>query len=225
VIVACVLWKGDFRTRTYDVNWVYNLKDMVDRHIKIPYDFVCFTNEEKQMPGISKIQISDNLKGWWAKMNIFNPNSLPKYEKVLFLDLDILILKPLTPIIEFFKSSDHLIFAPDMGACPSPKTICKYNSGVIMFKSGVMAIDDIYLKFITEKEKWMERFRGDQDYLGHITGRLPTFPKDWFIKIRNIKNASYENIPKESKIVFMNPIKNDKASEKYPWINDYWNRY
>ncbi len=222
MIVACVLWKGNFRTRTYDESWVYNLKQMVEKTLDIPFDFVCFTNSNIRMDNIQTIKIDNNLRGWWYKMNIFNPIYLSKGETVLYLDLDLLILSSLISFVNYFKESDYLMLAPDMGAVKTKQTVCRYNSSVIMFKTGVQAINDLFIKFITKHEYWEERFRGDQDFIGHHVGMLSTFPKKWFTKIRTIKNCSYENIKKDTKIILMNPLKNDKASIKHKWIKECW---
>lgn len=95
ITVACVLKSGG----VYDQEWVYKLFDMVHRHTSIPFRAVCLTDTELDNTLVERIPLTDDLEGWWSKVELFK---LPG--PVVYLDLDTVIrgdidrlLEPLTP--------------------------------------------------------------------------------------------------------------------------------
>jgi len=219
MIVTCVLWSGNFRTRTYDKKWVVNLERMCRKHIPFSFEFVCFTNIP-DFRACKTIPINNDAPGWWAKMNSFKFSNFKKGEVVLYIDLDTLILKDLTNLINKGRDSD-LMLLPALSSSTKNGAIPRYNTSVILFKAGSPVCRDLYLDFFADRHRHMSWYRGDQDFIGDCVPDLPTFPKNWFTKIKNIHNE--KDIPKSTKILLMNPIKNDVASKKFEWVDKIWN--
>lgn len=83
MIVACV------RSGTkYKTEYVYKLKSMVERHLTVPFRFVCLTDRPEELSGIETVTIR-GLPGWWAKLYLFN--SSWRDSRVLYFDLDTVI--------------------------------------------------------------------------------------------------------------------------------------
>ncbi len=106
-VVVCVLKSGG----EYDEKYVHNLRAMVKRHSTVPYEFYCYADIELKDKTIKKIQLQNNLPGWWSKIELFRHLFDGKY--VVYLDLDTLIcdnidklLKPCESfaMLEGFKS-------------------------------------------------------------------------------------------------------------------------
>lgn len=131
--VACVLSEGP--KRTYDVTHVARLEDMVDKHLKQPYRFVCV--DDSPYPG------------WWAKVSLFEPGRFKG--RVLYLDLDVAVIGGLDDLADypypFAAISDYEL----------PLTI---NSSVMAWDAG--HLDHVYTSFTTSV---MQRLHGDQDWI------------------------------------------------------------
>lgn len=76
--------------------YVENLYAQVSSNLR-DFRFICFTDDpEDYAEGIKKHPLVEpTLKGWWHKLSLFKPGVFDDGERVLFLDLDTLIVGPL----------------------------------------------------------------------------------------------------------------------------------
>ena len=76
----------------YGREYVERLRNMVARHLTVPYEFACLTDDQHDIPGVRKIyQPNANYaKGWWHKVHMFD-STLPLRGRILYLDLDVVI--------------------------------------------------------------------------------------------------------------------------------------
>jgi len=81
--VVCVWW-GD----KFSVDYVYNLKAMVERYTTVPFRFVCYS--DKNIPGIETKRLKPGIEGWWNKLQMFDP-AMKVGDYVLYFDLDTII--------------------------------------------------------------------------------------------------------------------------------------
>lgn len=110
--------------------YVNILSDMVRRNM--PQDtawrFVCLTdNPEGLNPEIKVMHLPDDLKGWWGKLYLFKRGLFPDGSRMIFLDLDTLILGSIEKIIGYTGDMAILrdFYQPQRGA-----------PGVILWRSG-----------------------------------------------------------------------------------------
>ncbi|KKK78135.1 hypothetical protein LCGC14_2846620, partial [marine sediment metagenome] len=98
ITIACVYWKGKFRGREklYSVRWVKRLRNMVSRNLPIPHRFVCLSNVEGPC---ERIPLLHNWPGYWSKIELFRPGIFE--DRVLYLDLDLVVLESLIPLINY----------------------------------------------------------------------------------------------------------------------------
>lgn len=80
--VLCVKW-GD----KYGSEWVTRLRGMVAKHLPIPHQFVCIT--EQPVDGVECIPFISDLPGWWAKLELFATGRFPGDN--MYLDLDVVV--------------------------------------------------------------------------------------------------------------------------------------
>lgn len=119
--------------------------------------FLCLTDVPRETPGA--IALEQNWRGWWSKIELFRPGLWSEGERVIFLDLDTDIVRPITPLIRnsFTMLSDF--YRPQYLA------------------SGVMAWTgepprQIWNRFNPQTiGKWKGPGRhGDQGYIAHALG-------------------------------------------------------
>jgi len=209
--VVCVLKVGSFRKRGYSALWVHKLRNMVQRNLSTPHNFICLTNTD--IPDIECVSLIDNYIGWWSKIELFR-DDIPG-DRFLYLDLDLLVLQDLSLFIEINKS---VIICKAFGkASGDDKTVHGYNSSVMVFDKG--ALSDLYFEF---GKSDIKKFRGDQDYIKHNCTDLPTFPDKWINKIRYCTSGKKCEPSEDVKVLLCMPHKNDVAIHYYPWMRKVW---
>ena len=218
--VACVYWKGSFRGREkiYTTDWIVKLRNMVARNLTVPHRFVCLSNVE--LPeDIERIELINDWPGWWSKIELFR--SYIFEDKVLYLDLDTVILRQIDAIANFphpfgiLETGNGTIKTSEEG-----KTVIRrYNSSVMLFDREA---EVLYDTFVEDPDKWMAKFRGDQDFIGHVLPDLHGLPSDWVVKLRDHRRVP---IPTSVKILLCmdgSNGKNDRALQRYPELKKLW---
>ena len=109
--IVCVQ-KGNYLGR--GAEYVNRLHDMVSRNLAegTEGEFVCFTDEPNlgYHEAIVTRSLPEGLEGWWNKLWLFSEGLFPKGDRILFLDLDTLILGPLDDIV---RASEQFIMLED----------------------------------------------------------------------------------------------------------------
>lgn len=129
--------------------YVDTLRAMVSRHLQRKHDFVCLEDVGK-------------YSGWWAKIELFRPGRFSG--RVLYLDLDSVVVGDLTPIVD----AKGIINLLDWGW--QTPTLC---SSVMCWDAGehksIFELFDVSVP---------QAFRGDQDWMTHLGGwkALPKGP-------------------------------------------------
>ena len=84
--------------------YVEILHDMVRRNLsdKTEGQFVCFTDDpEPYAEGIIKRDLPDGLKGWWNKLYLFKDGVFQEGDRIVFLDLDTVIVGGLDDLVKY----------------------------------------------------------------------------------------------------------------------------
>lgn len=236
ISIVCVL--NQRKRGIYSVEWVQKLKNMVDKHINRPYLFFCFTNmaPDPHINDIIWLPLRYKWLTWWAKMEIFSPiwplTQHPEMilsDRVLYLDLDILVVGDLEPFIEY--PAEFAIGSayghPQIHHKRRVRGVRRgYNSSVMAFNRGPIT-DCIWSKFTRSPHRWMELFRGDQDFIKNFFPDLAKFPSEWIPKLGSCINDDDRFEPqKDAKIVLCMERnmkkKNLDAITKYPEVAQIW---
>ena len=187
--VACVLWMGDFEQRHYSPAWVYRLRDMVAAHLPMPHRFVCLSNVD--VPGVETIPLATGWPGWWAKVELFNP-ALDLGDRVLYLDLDVFVTGELTPIVNY-PAPIALMPPSHIFGTLRPREM----AGVVRrYQASCMVWDPPTGREIFDLNTIdvMERFRADQDWIGHVLPDAATMPPEWFAKARQCRDGVHPDV-------------------------------
>lgn len=213
VTVACVLVRGHI---DFTVDYVRRLRSMVDRHMDRPFRFACLTDRtQAQMPeGVEAIPISHSrrLKGWWAKINLWKPGLFEG--RVLYLDLDVLVVSSLAPIIDY-PARLALVpdGAPNFQGKGDMRTVKRYNSSVMAWDAGVGT--DLFTEWTTVTAR---RLWGDQDLIGERLPNEATMPAEWFPRLSAVKPPW----PADAKVILSKCPKNHIAAQRWPWFAEAW---
>ena len=216
--LACVMVRGQRKKAKYQPIYIERLRNMVARHTDRPFRTVCLTDTPTIMPkGVEAVKVTNPLPyaGWWRKMNLFDP-AMPFEGRVLYLDLDTLIVGDLDQIIDF--PADFAI-APDSATTwfgkDGLRTVKAYNSSVMVWNHG--ARSQFHAEF---DRKLMNVLWGDQDAIAHMSPKEKTFPPEWFVRLGP---DSHPFDPKvKVALCIRREYKNARANKTLPWFKDYW---
>jgi len=174
---------------------------MVSRHLTIPYEFVCLTDDLIPIDGVRSI-IQPSAKyaqGWWHKVHMFDP-ALPIQGRILYFDLDVVISSNINKLVETYSEEFLGIRDFNRKFHPSWKIL---NSSVMSWISGTN--NSIWNQFVSNKSSAL-RMHGDQDWIWHIAKDQITFwPDDWILsykwEIRNRDELNFSGKPRTFKTI------------------------
>lgn len=211
--VACVFVRGEY---PYTVDYVRRLQAMVTRWIDRPYRFVCLTDRPELLPASVEPIPVRKLAGFapWTKLELFNP--MRQWTgRVLYLDLDTLIVAPLVPIVEWPAS--FAITADPVGRRGRDsfgrRIVRRFNSSVMVWDGGTRTE-----LFTAWTPAVAARLSGDQDWIGERMPNAATMPRAWFPRISECPTGS----PASAKVILVKVPKNHLAAERFPWVTPLW---
>jgi hypothetical protein len=144
VITVAVVNHGNYLGR--GKQYVETMRAMVARNLTRPHQFVC-------------LEDVGTYGGWWAKIELFRPGRFSG--RVLYLDLDSVVVGPLDELVE----SKGIVDLLDWGW--RHPTLC---SSVMVWDGDEHAA--VFERFTQAVPR---EFRGDQDWITHIGG-WPSLP-------------------------------------------------
>lgn len=156
--VVCV-WIG----KKYSKEYVLNLYHGVKSHLTTEFRFNIITHESiTEIPcriiSPPVLDLNENSL-WWYKMFMFSPEcNFNKY--VLYLDLDVIIINSINKFTEY--SLDKFCICQDFNRNFMPKYHVS-NSSVMRFPP--RKYHSLWETWISKKEHYIKRFRGDQDFI------------------------------------------------------------
>lgn len=170
VTVICVRFGN-----RYGREYVERLRNMVARHLTVPYEFVCLTDDNHPIDGVRNIyqQNANYAKGWWHKVHMFDPN-LPLRGRVLYFDLDVVIHNNIDKLASVYPSDFMGILDFNRKFYANWKML---NSSVMAWNHGTQS--HIWNQFISNPREAM-RLPGDQDWIWKTSkDRIKFWPHEW----------------------------------------------
>lgn len=206
--VACV------QVRNYQgcgARYVNCLRAAARRHIGVPFRFVCLTDDPAGLhPEIETLPKPENAYGWWCKLALFAPNAFPKGERVLFFDLDTLLLANLDDLAAYDGPFAGL-------GCARSNRI--FSSGVMAWPAG--SVDYIWTEWLKAGQPILGG--GDDEWIDKITRsgaiRLqPRFPGFYSYKYHKCR----EEPPLGARLIYYTKgVKPHNCGA--PWVAQHWN--
>jgi hypothetical protein len=213
--VACVFVRGHV---PFTAEYVERLAAMVNRWIDRPYQFVCFTDHPEHVTGrVTRILVpTPTEKGWWSKLHIFR-RDMGLSGRILYLDLDSLIVGSLDEIIDYpapFALAPHAGTFNGKGGLAVVK---RFNSSVMVFDYG--ANHRLYDDWTPSVAK---RLHGDQDWVGEQMPEASAMNLEWFPRISELTMSGSLVIPASAKVVLVKKPKCDVAAQRWPNFREAW---
>lgn len=211
--VACVWVRGNV---PFTADYVHKLRSMVGRHLATPHRFVCLTDRPDELPGVecSPVPTPDGMFGWWSKMHLFEPGRLSG--RVLYLDLDVIVMRDLRDLLVGTLSSLTLI--PHAGTFQGHgmrRVVHRYNSSVMRFWAEDCA--DLWEEWRPEltRELW-----GDQDFIGLVRPSAALWPLRWFPRISEVRAEPERE--DEARVILCKKPKNHVAARELQLVAKNW---
>jgi hypothetical protein len=151
LIVACVWWGF-----LYGVEYVEKLRDAVARHLTVPYDFVCLT-DHRVPDGVTRIPPQKTGAGWWQKVGLFAPDTFDLGQRILYLDLNNVIIRPLLDIV---RSQEPFCMAENFLS----KNFSAHNSSVMLWTVS----ERTHQIFNNFDGRVLDELHGDQDWIWRV---------------------------------------------------------
>lgn len=195
----------------YSAEYVNILFDMVARNLPdgFPGKFVCFTDDSAGLAtNISIEKLPPGINGWWNKLALFRKEAFPKGNRILYFDLDTIIVGQLDELVKYSGKFGILkdFFKPT-----------QYGSAVMMWTAGEHT--QIWNRWILEGRP--ELPDGDQEWIQIVVEDVDYFQDLYPGAICSYKLNCQPYPPRGTKVVCLhgNP-KPHEAKDK--WIADVW---
>ena len=148
-MIVCCVKVGD----PFGPEYVNRLAAMVARHATRPHRFLCLTDDPAGV-ACDTSPIGTDLPGWWAKLVLFQPHPALAGERVLYLDLDTVLVGNIDSLLDY--RGDFAIlrdFYRPTG----------YGSAVMAFEAGWGRT--IWEQFQRDPAFVMRMLHGDQEWI------------------------------------------------------------
>lgn len=213
ITIACVLKTGGVYTSDYVNALAYAMR----RHVTIPYEFACLTDNSAGFgDGVDQvIPLKHGFPGWWSKIELFRPDIFED-KQIFFFDLDTVILDNIDNVVQ----------------CKAPFAALRdfnhhlnIGSGLMSWKQG--SLTKVYDEFMVSPYRGMKTFGGDQTW---IDARKPSiqylqdlYPNAIVSFKKHCMNGSTKNltIPKRAKIVCFHGVPKPHSITN-PLIAEHW---
>jgi hypothetical protein len=178
IISVCKVEPENYKRPIYSKVWVDRLFKSVKRNLQIDFDFYCFSNDITSN-NYTILPLTNNAWGWWNKLEMFKAKQF--IGPCLFFDLDIVICKNITDIVQSLHSTSFYMVK-------EPYTNLMNSS--IMFWNG--DYDFIFTNYLYNKSYIENKYKkstpenpmiGDSGYISEILNN----------KITDIQDAMPEN--------------------------------
>lgn len=159
----------------YGREYVERLRNMVSRHITVPYEFACLTDDQHPIEGVRTIYQPNAgyVRGWWHKIHMFDP-ALPINGRIIYLDLDVVIHNNINKLSTVWTNDFIGIHDFNRAFHASWHYL---NSSVMAWTAGTQK--NIYEQFLANPRD-AQRLAGDQDWIWKLAkGHMKFWPKEW----------------------------------------------
>ena len=217
----------------YKADYVNRLKNMVDRNITVPYEFVCFTENPTNIDKDIRIEPLPSLatQGWWYKP-YFMSADLPLDGTMLYLDLDVVVFRNIDEL--FTYKPDKFCIIRDFNRHIRP-TWDRMNSSV--FRTTVGQYDRLWQDYKRNLTNHTARNRGDQDWMYRGIKDHEFWPDEWIMSYkwemrekksltivngkRNFAEKANPRVQPSTKIAVFHGDPNPHICED-PWVIERW---
>ena len=209
----------------YSSQYVNTLYSMLTRHVSIPFDLHCMTEDPTDIiPDVKIVELPDlGLDKWWWKMLMFKEDF---FEDGMFLDLDIIIKDDITHLYAPSKFM-RILYTNWIDLAEQKRWTIGDNYKYCELNSSVMCWDKntkrqfIWDDFVENRDKILFLYKGIDNYLENRQKRnIEVYPNDQSF-CYSYWNCEKEYRPESSIILFdYNNKKQHQIRKK--WVKELW---
>lgn len=229
--VVCFFWSTpDYQHAKhyqYSADYVNRLRNMLERHLHIPHELVCVTDQPEGIDERVRIipfpaEVRD-WPGYLRRLIIWRPDAAELFggERLLLIDIDVVILRDITPLVD--RSEDLVMWEPRLYYALNGN-YSRYNCGFMLMNAGCRP--QVWTEFSVERAQRElatvnDGSVDDQAWPSYILGESEAvWP--WDGDIVSVKAVP---APHAARMVFFNgpraPGMPD-MQKQFPWITDHW---
>jgi len=232
ITVTCVFVRGPY---PYTADYVVRLERMVARYLRRPHQFLCLTDRAAELPAHIQTRsiaslagvVPDNGVGYWNKLRLFDPR-LELRGRVLFLDLDTLVVDDLDPIVDYpatlALTTDALVLERAHLTTDryGRRLVRRFNSSVMVWDGGTHT--DLWTRWAPTVAAQLST---DQDWIGEQAEDAVGMPLAWFPRISQLVHhdqfaATGTPMAPDAKVILCKKPKNAPAAQQWPWLHTMW---
>ncbi|NBR62190.1 MAG: hypothetical protein EBT86_11270 [Actinobacteria bacterium] len=195
--VICV--KHGTKYNEVHVNKLFN---MVKRHLTLPFNFVCFTDNLTKINSnidVRLLPLDIKLEGWWWKPYIFNKDHFPIEDTNLFFDLDMVIIKNIDKLVTY--KPYNFMGLQDVGRVFGRPD--KLGSAVMRWYG--YHLNNLWENLKSNPNLTKQYPGGDQDYIWKFhSKRVNFYPKEWILSYKWEVRTQKDLIRLDNKWIFKN---------------------
>lgn len=200
----------------YSSDYVNNLFKMCKRNILLPFRFVCFTDDDKNIEKEIETKPlphnNKNIHGWFNKLSFFQKKLFDLQGVILYLDLDVVLVSNIDEMF-YFKKNEFVIIEDWLYKKLKQK---KYNSSIMRWNMDL--VPELYNSYINDFNK-NKKYAGDQDFITNKIKNVVFWPEEW---VKSFKiNKCFDQIPDQSKIIVFHG-KPNPHEVNYGWVKNFW---
>ncbi len=226
VTVATFLWydpRGAYnQIYTYGPAHVNRMRSMLARHLHVPHELVCVTDQPEGIDGQVRIEPLDRAliggpHARYPKLMVFHPAAEQTFGRRIFLlDLDTVIVRDITPIVD---RPEPLVLWENSSFGKPGRT--RYNSSLLLVDAGARC--DIWMAF----ERGTEQARHDQEWVTRCVGdeRVATWNANGSDGIYKARDIGSGKLPEQARLVTFAGRQDPseaRTRKRFPWIKDHW---
>jgi hypothetical protein len=168
-------------TDEFPMNYPNKLHRQFQKLSKLNVSHYCITDRPSELSyGIEPITPFKKSQGWWNKINLYS-NEMPS-GKILYMDLDIVILKNFdTEILAMEKYNESMCCVTDATTWMGET----FSSSLMYFESGIHA--HIFDRFVKFEDQLVGRKGGDQVWAGPQFASVQYVDNDFPYLKKNLK--------------------------------------
>jgi hypothetical protein len=165
----------------YGADYVNRLFSMVSRHVTPPLRFLCFTDdaaglvrgiEPHPLPPLDCAMPTGTL-GKWGKARLWSEPLADLEGPVLFLDLDVVVLRSLDPLFDYGAPEDVVV-------ARNPNTPFERLGQTSIYRMPVGRLAPLKARFEADPQGIADRYQFEQRYVTKSTpGGVRFWPRGW----------------------------------------------
>lgn len=223
-------WKQSSYRSSFGPKQVNTLHAMVKRHLHVPFEFKCITDDPvgidpaiKIVPlwDVPRVVLPPGKPNCYRRLRAFAPEAAELIgPRFLSLDLDTVITGDITPLVE--RVEDFVIWGDTNPSTP-------YNGSMFLLSAGCRP--QVWTKFDPTNSPIKTRNAGyigsDQAWIGLVLGKNEArwTRKDGVYSFRNEIKKIRKDLPADARIIFFHGRSDpwdSSVQARYPWIKDHY---